>query len=196
MVQQELHVSRMENLWHMQAEPAHFSWPSNDSEFRTLLEAMSSRLVWHAFRRLRSHSDAEDVVQDVFLRVYSSLGKAPAVKSMQAYLYRMTTNACIDFLRKRDRRGVPMQLHLAHEVTDDRPTPREIMLALEETERLEGWLRRIPRRQAEIIRLHLYDELCFSDAADVVGCSAGTAKSRFRNGMHKLKRLMDKESPS
>src|SRR5262245_33520323 len=80
------------------------AWPSTRSELAALVEDHADLLVWHAFRVLGSMPDAEDVVQDVFIRVFST-GRREEVASIRAYLYRAVGNACTDLLRSRTRSG-------------------------------------------------------------------------------------------
>src|SRR5262245_60051791 len=78
------------------------AWPKARSELASLVEDHADLLVWHAFRLLGSMPDAEDVVQDVFIRVFST-GRHEEVASVRAYLYRAVGNACTDLLRSRTR---------------------------------------------------------------------------------------------
>ena len=78
------------------------AWPTAPSELACLVEDYADLLVWHAFRLLGSMPDAEDVVQDVFIRVFSTV-RCDEVASVRAYLYRAVGNACTDFLRSRTR---------------------------------------------------------------------------------------------
>src|SRR5690242_6144401 len=66
--------------------------PMTRTEFATLVEDHADLLVWHAFRLLGSMPDAEDVVQDVFIRVFAMV-RGDEVGSIRAYLYRAVANA-------------------------------------------------------------------------------------------------------
>lgn len=74
-------------------------WPQSAAEFEELIEAFQDRLVHYAFRRLRDFHEAEDVVQEVFVKAYTCRGEMLHVTRVAPYLYRMAANLCTDRLR-------------------------------------------------------------------------------------------------
>ncbi|MFA6239436.1 MAG: RNA polymerase sigma factor [Candidatus Hydrogenedentales bacterium] len=168
-------------------------WPRNRLEFEALVDAYKDRLVRHAYRRLGLFQEAEEVVQEVFTRVYAGLNEPRRVAHVSAYLFRTTSNACTDALRRRRRSHVPLDDATAGSLPDRRPTPEEHLAALEAWRQAETLIARLPRRQAEIVRLRIFDELRFAEIAEVVGSSLGTVKSRFRHGLERLRRLLPAE---
>ncbi|MCC6489591.1 MAG: RNA polymerase sigma factor [Candidatus Hydrogenedentes bacterium] len=168
-------------------------WPQTQEEFQRFVDAYLQRLVSYAFRRLGSIHDAEDVVQEVFVRTYAERSKHREVTAVVPYLYRMTANACMDALRKRKR-----SKGLLSRFAGERPSsPLENGLGLyaasEELQRIESFLRRLPKRQAEVIRLRVFDELRISEIAEVVGCRPNTVSSRLRYGFKKLRTIVSRE---
>jgi RNA polymerase sigma-70 factor (ECF subfamily) len=159
------------------------AWPSSRSELATLVEDYADLLVWHAFRLLGSMPDAEDVVQDVFVRV----------SSIRAYLYRAVGNACTDRLRSRTRsahRSEPVDLDRLPTVADG---PPEAAQAIEESDRIEALLGRLPREQAEAIRLRVFDGLRLDEIAEVLDCPINTVSSRLRYGFQKLREAVGRK---
>ena len=165
-------------------------WPRTRTEFAALVVAFQDRLVRYAVRRLGRRGEAEDVVQDVFVRAYARLGDSHAVTRVSSYLYRMAANACTDTLRKRRRAPVPLDTEQAERIPDPRPGTDDEAAALEELRRVEALVGRLPPRQAEVVRLRILDDLRFVEIAEVLGCSVGTVKSRFRYGLHKLRTIV------
>ena len=165
-------------------------WPQSLREFEAFVEAFQDRLVRYAFRRLGNLEDAEDVVQEVFVRAYRDRAPRKSVDRVAAYLYRMVANACSDHLRLRERRSreLPLGEVVSLEANlQKRCVPSEVIAATEELLRIERFLGRLPNRQAEVIRLYAFDELSFAEIAQVIGRSPATVKSRFRYGIEKLK---------
>ena len=169
------------------------SWPSTRAEFGALVDSFQDQLVGYALRRLGRFQDAEDVVQDVFVRAYARSGRGGKVKSVGAYLYRMTANACTDILRKRKHAGVPLDAGQRERIHDEGKSALEQAQALEEMRRIDAMLRHLPARQAEVVWLRVFNELRFAEVAAVLGCSEATAKSRFRYGLQKLRILVKKD---
>lgn len=169
------------------------AWPQTRQDFRALVDAFQDRLVWFAFRKLGRRGDAEEVVQEVFLKAYRQRDERRHVTHVSSYLYRMTSNACTDILRKRSRAALRLNPSKAEGIADPRAQVGDMAAARDELHRIETILNRLPRRQAETVRLRVFDELAFAEIAEVLGCSVGTVKSRFRYGLNKLRAILELE---
>ena len=125
-----------------------------------------------------SQSDAQDILQARFLRW---LPGPAQITHLRAYLYRCVANACCD--RKR-RQAVfePLGPQLP---ADDGEAPLR-----EEAERIAALLDRLPEEQTEVIRLHPFASLRFTEIAQTLQLPASTVKSRFHYGIERLKKLM------
>lgn len=163
------------------SEPV-LSWPQSVADFDALIEATQHRLIQFAYCRLHSLADAEDAVQDVYVRAYRDRARYREVDNVVPFLFRMTANRCVDTLRKRKHTAQPASAESA------------VPPAAEEPQRgMEGLLDRLPARQAAVIRLRIYGELPFDAVARSIGCSVPTVKSRFRYGIQKLRKLLERQ---
>jgi RNA polymerase sigma-70 factor (ECF subfamily) len=170
------------------------SWPQGAEAFERLVEAFQDRLVRCAYRRLGSLADAEDVVQEVFARAYVDRKKRQAVMNVGAYLYRMTGNLCMDHLRRREKKdAVGLDEARIVEIPSREPDGATLALAAEELQRIEGLLGRIPERQAEAVRLCVFDELTPRQIGEILDCPEPTVRSRLRYGLEKLREIVTKE---
>lgn len=169
-------------------------WPETVEQFELLVEAFQDRLVRYAWRRLGDQADAEDAVQEVFVRAFADRSKRRNIARVGPYLYRSVANACAEFQRKRARRR-----HASLEEVDLEAipgggrSPSESAAAAEETRRVEGLLRRLPKKQAEVIRLRVLEEMRLREIAAVVGCSMDTVSSRLRRAFRKLRKMVARE---
>jgi RNA polymerase sigma-70 factor, ECF subfamily len=161
------------------------SWPQSVAEFDALIEATQHRLIQFAFYRLRSLADAEEV-QDVFVQAYRDRERHRDVENVVPFLFRMAANRSTDLLRKRTGQAVAS----ATQVGPASASPRD---SAEYQEWIETLLARLPARQAAVIRLRIYGELPFDAVARSVGCSVPTVKSRFRYGIQKIRKLLERE---
>ncbi len=170
-------------------------WPQTLSDFERLVEAFQDRLVGYAFRRLGNLHDAEDVVQDVFVRAYHSRTQRKTVTCVSAYLYRMVSNLATTLLRKRKRQGRSLSLNQVEtaELSTNNLDGLQAVAASEELRRVETFLCRLPHRQAEVIRLRVFDELLLREIAEVIGCPLGTVKSRWAYGLEQLRQIILQE---
>jgi RNA polymerase sigma-70 factor (ECF subfamily) len=154
------------------------------AEFDALIDATQNRLIQFAFCRLHCLADAEDVVQDVFVQAYRDRERHRDVDHVVPFLFRMVANRSIDLLR---RRAGQTAGNAKEPVADSAVDPGE------RQQWIEGLLDRLPSRQAAVIRLRFYGELPFDAVARSVGCSVPTVKSRFRYGLQKLRKLLERE---
>ena len=168
-------------------------WPQSYEEFEMLVEVYLDKLVLSAFRRLGNIYDAEDVVQDVFILAFAERSKHKKISQVGSYLYKMVSNSCIDLLRKRKRSGVSLESLPVDKISNGQNDPAEMAAAKEELHRVEKLMRRLPNKQAEVIRLRVYDELRLSEIAEVVGCSINTVRSKLRYGFKKLRKIVSGE---
>ena len=164
-------------------------WPQERSEFEALVDNVGDRLVWYASRMLRSVDDAEDVVQEVFLRAYADRTKRKSVQRVVPYLYRMVLNTCLDRQRRSAKR--PAMLHSVplEDVLDEQDESHHRVEAIEGLQWVEQLLSQLPDEQARVVRLRVIDDLPLSEIAAISGCPLPTVKSRLYYALRKLRRI-------
>ena len=165
-------------------------WPETAEAFGLLIETFQDRLVRYAWRRLGNLADAEDAVQEVFVRAFADRSKRQKVSRVGPYLYRMVANACTDAQRKRRRAAISLEEAGAERIPAGGKSPAEKAEAAEEALRVEEMLRKLPRAQAEAIRLRVFEGLRLNEIAEAAGCSTDTVSSRLRYGFRKLRRIV------
>ena len=163
-------------------------WPQSIREFEALVDALGGRLVHFAFCRLHSAADAEDVVQDVLVQAYRDRERHKGVDNAVPFLFRMVANRSTDVLRRRKRAPGPLE--------DTVPEIAAVPAQPDAGRRAEALLAELPSAQAEAIRLRVYGELPFEAVARIAGCSVPTVKSRFRYGIEKLRRILERQGGS
>jgi RNA polymerase sigma-70 factor (ECF subfamily) len=146
-----------------------------------LFDLTSVRLVRFATTITRQQQDAEDAVQAVLVRVADRPHLLVAAACPWSYLLRMVRNESLTIQRKRRRLTLLSNL-------SDLLTRHRVDEAEREEEYRSVWraLRRLPREQAEVVVLKIWEELTFAQIADVLEISANTAASRYRYAMEKL----------
>jgi RNA polymerase sigma-70 factor (ECF subfamily) len=164
----------------------------DESAFAALVRSYQGRIVSLAYRYLGSAADAEDLAQEVFLRVYRAKESYEASAKFSTWVYRITANASLNFLRgKKARRGVSGAMPTgggtaetaggdgapADFEDEDAEAPGDRM----EKDELARVLRRIvddlPERQRMAIVLNKYEGLCYDDVASAMDMSVMAVKS-------------------
>lgn len=139
---------------------------------------------------LADPAEAEDVVQDVFLRALAQSERWFGLRNPTGYLYRAARNEALSRLRRRAVRE-----RLAPEVERAAPIV-EVAAGLERQEdaaRVNAALMALPVEQREVVVLKLYQDRTFKEIARLTGASQNTAASRYRYALAKLKAILEAE---
>lgn len=137
-----------------------------------------------ALSRLGSVASAEDVTQDVFLRLLGNRKTHQRRAKFSTWLYRVTSNVVIDRLR---RRGRLVALSDAHE-DPGRCEPYEARITLD---RAIGLLQQLPTRQREAVLLREFEGMSTAEAAEMMQISTGSVKTHLHRGLARLRELLD-----
>ena len=168
-------------------------WPQTRAAVTALVDDFADRLVRYAFRQVGNLQDAEDVVQEVFVRAFGEQTKRSGISAAGPYLYRSVGNACTDLLRKRNRAAVYCEEIDIEAVLGLTNGPAEAVRAAESMRRAEALLQELPTEQAETVRLRVFDGLRLNEIAQVAGCSINTVSSRLRYAFQRLRSLVAAE---
>jgi RNA polymerase sigma-70 factor (ECF subfamily) len=143
--------------------------------FQRIVDATSARLVRLAARMLGNVSDAEDVVQEAYVKAHRALmtGDFDQRANVSTWLYRIVTNQSIDAMRSRKRR--PQPTDTADESTSDLASAEQ-KLALTE---LEDWMSELPADQRAALVLKAVEGLTSPEIAEVLQCSEGAVEQRL-----------------
>ncbi len=129
-----------------------------------------------------NETDSYDITQEIFLKFIKYVDSY-RYKNLKGYLLIIARNSCCDYFRhKKD------MLWIEDMTRTGREDPR--ITVMEDGMLLRQELMRIPPEQREVIVLHVYEELKFGEIAKMLGCHISTVKSRYFQGIKKLKMLM------
>lgn len=157
--------------------------------FSELVRLHRGRVLRTAAGILGSTEEAEDVAQQVFIRVWNHLGDYDPDGTFASWLYRITVNLSIDALRKR-RHEAPLddELHSTGQVD-----PESQVLLHDERERVRAAISRLPDRTRAALVLREYEQLSYKEIAKVLKIPLGTVMSRLNYARRTLGELLEKE---
>ena len=161
--------------------------------FEALVVAYQKQVYNLALRTVGNEEDAADMTQEVFLRAYRALGTFRGESKFSVWLYRLTTNVCIDFLRSRGRRPT-VSLTAADEdeepqeldVADDRFDPVQSLERAELRRAVQRGLASLPEDYRRILMLRELSGLSYAEIGQVLRLEEGTVKSRLFRARKKL----------
>lgn len=132
---------------------------------------------------------AEDALQASYLKVLDGRARFEERSTFRTWLFAVVRRTAAEE-RRRARRGRFWPLTLLGVTADGKPDAAEQLDRSEETRRLEGALRALPRRQQEVLHLVFYQELTIAEAAEVAGISLGTARTHYERGKAALRKRL------
>ena len=146
-----------------------------------LVEAYSGMLLRLAYTRLDSVQDAEDAVQDVFLKLLSTRPVFRDAGHEKAWLIRATLHRASDIRRRAEKRNVPL------ETAENSP-------AREEGGELLAAVRALPQKYSSVIHLHYYEGYSIQEISKLLGLPAPTVGTRLARGRERLRQMLKEEA--
>jgi RNA polymerase sigma factor (sigma-70 family) len=168
-----------------------FKCGSRDA-FRLIYDKYADDLLNLAANLLADKSQAEDVVQDVFISFVESIGKFRLTGSLKGYLATCIVNRSRDYMRKKKREQSAAE-NRSERITPGVRNPLQLAVNNEELLKLSNTLTELPYEQRETVVLHLHGDMRFRQIAGLQNVSIKTVQSRYRYGLEKLRSALNGE---
>jgi len=155
----------------------------DSASFGVLLDKHRASVVHFLYRMVQNHAVAEELAQEVFLRVYRSRESYEPTARFTTWLFRIATHLALNSLRdgKNERRQERLDDGPAdapaREVSDRRPSVEQNLLYQARLEEIRTAIAMLPEKQRAAVLMHKYDEMEYSQIARVLSCSESAVKS-------------------
>ena len=152
--------------------------------FAVLVKQYSEPLYWKVRRIVLSHEDANDVLQNVFIKVWSNLQNFQGKSSLSTWLYRIAINESLDFLRKQklaDKVSADEDVSVASRLMSD-----EYFDGDEVQARLQEAVARLPEVQSTVFNLKYFEEMKYSEISQILNTSEGALKASYHLAVKKI----------
>jgi RNA polymerase sigma-70 factor, ECF subfamily len=157
----------------------------NSNAYATLVDLHMRRALSISWGIVRNEHDAEDIVQEAFVKAYEKIGSMRSGDAFAPWLFRIVTNLSLDHLRRQKRRpSEELRDDFASSSRTDAP-PLEALAA-----RIDTAILTLPEMQQLVARLHLIEEMSHSEVARITGLSEGTIRSHLSHARKKLQNLL------
>jgi len=146
--------------------------------FKRLLDLYQERLYWHIRKLVITHDNANDVLQETFIRVYKSLPNFKQNSTLHTWMYKIAYNESIRFLENNKKKyhasiDDVSDKYLENLLEDDYFEGNEIQL------KLQRILSKLPEKQRQIFQLKYYDDLKFKEIEAIIGVNQNTIKTSY-----------------
>lgn len=154
--------------------------------FAELVNQYSEQLYWQIRRIVLSHEDADDVLQNVFMKAWKNIDTFRSDSKLSTWLYRIAVNEGIDFTRHKNAIG------MVSADDDNSNTISSKLLADEyfDGDKIQAILQEaiatLPEKQRMIFNMRYYDEMKYTDMSDILGTSVGALKASYHIAVNKI----------
>jgi RNA polymerase sigma-70 factor (ECF subfamily) len=153
--------------------------------FNLLVHAYQERIYWHVRRIVIDHEDANDIIQDVFVKIWKNLDNFREDSKLYTWIYRIATNEALSFLKKkRTFLFIPLidvENRLAQSLRGDQYfSGDEIKMKLQKA------ILKLPEKQRIVFNMKYFEEMTYRDMSEILGTSIGALKASYHIAVKKI----------
>ena len=159
---------------------------TKEKAFTAIIKKYQEKLYWHIRRMVVEHEDANDVLQNAFIRVWKGLDNFREDSQLYTWIYRIGTNECLTFLEQKKRKSTisldgDVETGLSNTIKADKhfdPNKLEWKLQLA--------MQQLPEKQRIVFNLRYYDEMPYEEMSKVLETSEGALKASYHHAVKKI----------
>lgn len=160
--------------------------------FNHLVKKYQHRLYWHIRKMVVDHDDANDVIQNTWLKIWNGLSKFRSDAGLYTWMYRIASNESLTFLNKKKKKFlVPLAdvENLLSQSLESDPyfTGDEIQLKLQKA------ILALPEKQRTVFNMRYYDEMKYEEISEMLGTSVGALKASYHHAAKKIEAFVSGE---
>ena len=158
---------------------------SRNYGFNLMVRKYQQKIYWHIRKMVIDHDDADDLVQEVFVKIWKHIDNFREDAQLYTWIYRIATNECLNFLRKkRNKFFLPIndvQNELSHKLeTSSYIEGDEIQMKLQKA------LLKLPDKQRLVFNMKYFDDMKYDEISEITGTSVGSLKANYHHAVKKI----------
>jgi len=162
---------------------------TRNEAFNMLLKKYQQKIYWHIRRMVIDHDDSDDLVQDVFIKVWKNLANFRNDAQLYTWMYRIATNECITFLNKKKQKNNisldDVSYELAETLADSTYFNGDAA-----QRKLQEAILTLPDKQRMVFNMKYFDDMKYEEMSQVVGTSVGALKASFHLAVKKIETFL------
>ncbi|WP_353779499.1 sigma-70 family RNA polymerase sigma factor [Winogradskyella sp. 3972H.M.0a.05] len=162
---------------------------TKENAFRELMKLYKERLYWHIRKIVINHDDADDVLQNTFIKVYRSIDKFKGESKLFSWMYRIATNESITHLNKNAKRmqisSAEIQQHAVNSLKADVYFEGDAI-----QHKLQQAIATLPQKQQLVFNMKYFDDLKYSEISQVLETSEGALKASYHIAVKKIEAFL------
>lgn len=160
--------------------------------FEVLINTYKERLYWHIRRIVLDHDDADDVLQNTFIKVFRNIEKFKGDSKLYSWMYRIGTNEALTFLKTKSRKlGVS-----SDELVERKANALQADVYFEGDAiqlKLQQAIAKLPEKQKLVFNMKYYEELKYDEIADILDTSVGALKASYHLAVKKIEAFLKQD---
>ena len=166
---------------------------TRDNAFKVLVTQYKKRLYWHIRKIVIVHDDADDVLQNTFVKIFKNINKFNQESKLYSWMYRIATNESITFINKRAKeRNVDIsdyQQQLANTLESDVFFSGDKIQII-----LQKAIATLPQKQQLVFNMKYFDELKYDEISEILETSVGALKASYFHAVKKIEKYIKTET--
>ncbi|MCM4156530.1 RNA polymerase sigma factor [Gramella sp. AN32] len=162
---------------------------TSQEAFRELIGIYKERLYWHIRNMVKNHEDADDVLQNTFIKVYRNIDKFKGDSKLYSWMYRIATNESITFLNKKARLFQITSEELQDQIINNLES--DVYFEGDEIQlKLQKAIATLPARQQQVFNMKYFQELKYREMAEILDTSEGALKASYHIAAKKIEEYL------
>ena len=162
---------------------------TKERAFNAIVKKYQEKLYWHIRRMVINHEDANDVLQNVFIKVWNALEQFREDSQLYTWLYRIATNECLSFLEQQKKRSALSMEDLDAAISDKIKADQGFDANQLEW-RLQLAIQQLPEKQRIVFNLRYYEEMPYEEMSRVLDTSEGALKASYHHAARKIEEFI------
>jgi RNA polymerase sigma factor (sigma-70 family) len=158
---------------------------TKEAAYTSLIRKYQEKLYWHVRRIVVEHEDANDVLQNTFIRVWNALENFREDSQLYTWLYRIATNECLSFLEQKKRKSSVSLSDDENSLTGSIKADKDFDPSKIEW-KLQLAIQQLPEKQRAVFSLRYYDEMPYNEMSKVLDTSEGALKASYHHAVKKI----------
>ncbi|MFL5729517.1 MAG: RNA polymerase sigma factor [Cytophagaceae bacterium] len=163
---------------------------SRNYAFNLLVRKYQQKVYGHIRKMVIDHDDANDLTQDVFIKVWNNLQDFKEHSQLFTWIYRIATNECLNFLNKKRRRFF-LPINDVEKELGDKLESSPIIDGDHIQLKLQKALLKLPEKQRLVFNMKYYDDMKYEEISEVLGTSVGALKASYHLAVKKIEEFLN-----
>src|SRR4051812_28073047 len=162
---------------------------TKEAAYTAIIKKYQERLYWHIRRMVVTHDDANDVLQNVFIKVWKNLDSFREESNLYTWLYRIGTNETLTWIDMQ-KRFTTVSMSGNEDVFDNKLTAQKDFDPNKIEWKLQQAINTLPQKQKIVFNLRYYDEMPYEDMSQVLNTSVGALKASYHHAVKKVEEFL------